>query len=234
MAAPYLNEIRTGGEVKQRLREIAYDVANEFGVRGAVDPRPVPHITLFGPYNTDKGRQAKRIVKNVLSDYGIVPYRIDGFERFKQNKVIYAKVVPSPELRNLRRELSRRLRPITYNYQPYDSDYFYRFHITIAYKDVTDEFDDIWAYVNEQYDLRFNEYATRVTSLRRRDMMWEYDLLQSQELRPAEATSARSWDRTIELLNEQQSPGDHDRLAPKPTAPTRLAKSAIATITRRW
>lgn len=234
MAAPYLNGIRTGGEVKQQLREITNDVANEFGVRGAVDPRPVPHITLFGPYNTDEGWKAKRIVKDVLSGYDIVPYRIDGFARFKQNKVIYANVVPSPELRDLRRELSRRLRPISYNYQPYDSDYFYDFHITIAYKDVTDEFDAIWHYVNDEYDLRFDEYATRVTSLRRRDMMWEYDPLQGRELRPEEAKSLKSWERTIELLNERKSPSDHDELAPKPNRPTRLAKSMIAKTIRRW
>jgi ABC-type microcin C transport system permease subunit YejB len=36
-------QIRPGGEIKQRLRVITYDVANEFDVRGAVDPRPVPY-----------------------------------------------------------------------------------------------------------------------------------------------------------------------------------------------
>jgi len=234
MAAPYLTEVRTGGEVKQRLREITYDVANEFGVRGAIDPRPVPHITLFGPYNTDEGLRAKRIVKDVLSDYDIVPYRIDGFGRFKRNKVIYANVIPSPELRDLRRELSRRLRPISYNHQSYDSNYFYDFHITIAYKDVTDEFDDIWDYVNNEYELRFDEYATRVTSLRRRDMMWEYDLLQDRELRPDEATSSESWEKTIEKLNQLKSSNDHEKLAPKPNTPTRVAKSITAKLIRRW
>lgn len=234
MAAPYLIEVRTGGEVKNQLRDITYDVANKFGVRGAVDPRPVPHITLFGPYNTNMGRKVKRVIKDILSKYDIVPYRIEGFDTFKENNVIYTNVVPSPELRDMRRELSRRLRPISYNYQRYDSDYFYDFHITIAYKDVGDAFESIWNYVNDQYNLRFDEYATRITSLHRRDMMWEYDLLQNQELRPDEATSARSWERTIELLNERCSSRDHDKLAPKPNKPTRLAKSTIAKITRRW
>lgn len=234
MAAPYLTEIRTGGEVKQRLRNITYDVANEFGVRGAIDPRPVPHITLFGPYNTDEGLQAKGIVKETVSGRGLVPYRIDGFGRFEQNNVIYVNVVPSPELRNLRRELSRRLRPLSYNYQPYDTNYFYNFHITVAYKDIADEFDEIWTYVNEKYNPQFDEYATRVTSLRRRDMMWEYDLLQDQELRPDEATSSESWQRTTELLNERKSHDDHERLAPQRSGTTRLIKSAFAKATRRW
>lgn len=74
MASPYLIEVRTGGAVKKRLREIMYDIANEFNVRGVVDPRPVPHITLFGPYNTNKGHQAKQIVKDVLTGYDIVPF----------------------------------------------------------------------------------------------------------------------------------------------------------------
>jgi len=234
MAAPYLIEVRTGGEVKNQLREITYDVANKFDVRGAVDPRPVPHITLFGPYNTNKGRRVKRTIKDILSKYDIVPYRIEGFDTFRENKVIYANVVPSPELRDMRRELSRRLRPISYNYQRYDSNYFHDFHITIAYKDVGDAFESIWNYVNDQYNLRFDEYATRIANLHRRDMMWEYDLLQNQELRPDEATSARSWERTIELLNERCSSSDHDKLAPKPNKPTRLAKSTIVKITRRW
>lgn len=234
MAAPYLNEIRTGGETKRRLRKITYDVADKFGVRAAVDPRPVPHVTLFGPYNTDRGREAKRIVKDVLSNYDVVPYRISGFGRFTQAKVIYANVVPSPRLRDLRRELSRRLRPICYNYPGYDSDYFHDFHITIAYKDVTDQFDEIWGYLNDQYDLRVDEYATRVTSLRRRDMVWEYDVLRDRELRPDEATSAESWERTAELLRERESPEDHEGLVPRPNILTRWAKWSTAKLRRRW
>lgn len=234
MSAPYLNEIRPGGGIKQLLREIMYDVANEFNVRGAVDPRPVPHITLFGPYNTNKGYKAKRIVKQILSNYDVVPYRINGFGCFEQNNVIYANVVPSPKLRELRRELSRRLRPISYSYPTHDSNYFHKFHITIAYKDVTDEFENIWDYVNDRYDLRSNEYATRVTSLRRRDMMWEYDLLQDQELRPDKATSAESWKRTTDLLNKRKSSRDHDKLAPMPNALIRWVRWGIAKVAQRW
>lgn len=153
MAAPYLIEVRTGGEVKQDLRDIIYDVADRFNVHGAAEPRAVPHITLFGPYNTDRGREVKAVVQDVLSGFDVVPYRIDGFGRFSENKVIYANVIPSLELRELRRELSRQPRPITYNTRPWDSDYFYDFHITIAFRDVSDQFDEIWRYVNENYNV---------------------------------------------------------------------------------
>lgn len=234
MATPYLNEVRTGGETKRRLREITYDVANQFGVRGAVDPRPVPHMTLFGPYDTNRGWVVKRTVKDVLSEFDKVPYRIDGFGRFEQNKVIYANVVPSPELRELRRELSRRLRPITNNYPPFDSSYFYDFHITIAYRDVGEKFRDIWEYVNSNFDPQFDEYATRVTSLRRRDMMWEYDVVSGEELRPNEATSAASWERTSARLDELSASDDHDELSTKPPYFTRLVKPMAAKARGRW
>jgi len=155
-----------------------YDVAREFDVRGAVDPRPVPHITLFGPYNTDHGLEVKNRLYDIYKEYDIVPYRIDGFSRFKDAKVIYAKVVPSQELRDLRRDISRELRPVTYNCRPYDEDFYYDFHITIAFKDIDRQFEDIWEYVNEKYDPQYEAYAMRVTSIKRRKMMWEYDLLQ--------------------------------------------------------
>lgn len=234
MAAPYLTEIRPGGDIKRRLRDITHEIADTFGVHGAVDPRPVPHVTLFGPYNTDHGHRAKDIVTDVLSDYDVVPYRIDGFGRFPQNNVIYANVVPSPELRAIRRALSRRLRPISYNYPDHDSAYFYDFHVTLAYKDVGEQFEDIWAYVNTEYELQLDTYATRVTSLSGREMMWEYDLLRGAELRSGEATSAASWERTMDLLSARQSPDDHERLSPTPNAVTRVVKSIIARVRQDW
>lgn len=234
MAAPYLNEIRTGGEIKHRLRQITHEIAEEFGVRGAVDPRPVPHVTLYGPYDTNEGHEAKRIVKDVLSGYDIVPYRIDGFGRFEENDVIYANVIPSPELRNLRRELARRLRPISRNNPRHDSDYFHDFHITVAFRDIADHFDEIWTYVQEEFDVHFDAYATRITSLHRREMMWEYDLPCDRELSPNDATSAASWERTTEVLNERKSKRDHASLSPLPNPLSRFAKSTAAKAMGRW
>lgn len=207
MAAPYLVEIRTGGQMKQSLREIIYDVSDEFNVYGAAEPRAVPHITLFGPYNTNRGKEVKATMIDVLERFTLVPYEVDGFDSFPENNVIYAHVEPSPELCNLRRTLSREIRPLTYNYRPYDSDRSFDFHITIAFKDVGRKFDEILRYVNNQYDPQFEAYATRVTSLRNRSMMWEYDLVQDRVMRTSEATSAASWERTERLVEELEAGG---------------------------
>ena len=47
-------------------------------------------------------------------------------------------------------------------------------------------------------------------------MMWEYNLLQDAILDQDEATSAKSWQRTEELLERQKSPDDHEGLEEKP------------------
>lgn len=230
MADPYLNEVRLGQPLKDNIREIMHDVADTFDVRGATRHRPVPHITLFGPYNTNQGLTAKRYTQGVLSRYDVVPYKIAGFDHFR-NDVIYAKVVPSDELRELRRKLSRALRPISYNYQDHDTDRYYEFHITIAFKNIQSQFDEIWRYVNEQYDLECTAYAKRVTALRKRDMMWEWDLPHGTELRSQEATSRAAWKQTEEaleaLLEENQNsepvyrePGRIERLMGKIAAKT--------------
>lgn len=233
MAAPYLIEVRTGGRIKDDLREIIYDVAKRFDVSGAAKPRAIPHITLYGPYNTKKGKQVQKTLTDIYQKYDIVPYVVDGFDHFR-NDVIYAKVVPSPELRSLRREIRTQLKPLTYNERPHDSNYYYDFHITIAFKDINRNFDEILDYVNNHYSPHYEEYALRLTSLRRRDMMWEYDLLQDTILDQDEATSAKSWQRTEELLAMQSSSDDHEEVSKKPWAGKRTIEKSLARVTGKW
>ncbi len=212
----YLIEIRTGGELTQRLREITYDVAEEFDLRGAVDPRLVPHITLCGPYDTDRGYELKRRLLDTLDEYSVVPYRIDGFDTFPDTEVVYAKVVPSHELRALRRAVSRRLRPVCGGYPSDDTDYWCDFHITVAFRDVGSQFDAIRRHVRDSYELSVDAYATRVTSLDRRSIMYEYDLPRGEVLSADAATTADAWRATETALDELSAPDDHGHLAPAP------------------
>lgn len=234
MAAPYLIEVRLGGEVKQELREIIYDVADRFNVQGAARPRAVPHVTLYGPYNTNRGGEVKKTLASVCSAYDVVPFRIEGFGAFSENNVIYANVVLSSEMRSLRRDISRELRPLTYNHRPWDSNYFYEFHITIAFKDVGAKFDAIWEYVTDRYSPSANEYAIRISSLRRRAMLWEYDLLQNAILDSDTATSATSWELSLEMLEARQSNNDHEGLVPKPRTTRRYMDWGLAKLRREW
>lgn len=214
MPAPYLLEVRTGGDTKAKIREIIHDVADRFNVRAAAEPRSVPHITLFGPYNTDEGYKVKSTLIDVLENYDVVPYKIDGFDHFR-NDIIYANVVPSPKLRQLRRELSSRLRPITCSYPGYDTKFYYEFHITVA-KEIDNNFEGILKYLTQEYTLQSDEYATRISNLEGTRMMYEYDLLRDEVLSQRQATSASSWESTNKALKEKTMPNDHEALSPKP------------------
>ena len=205
MTPPFLLQIRTGGEIKSSLKGIIRDVNNRFEVRRSGSRRDVPHATLFGPYDTNQGAQVKQSVQEVLSRYHLVPYRISGFDRFEKKNVIFADVEPSSELRSLRRDLSENLRPITHDQRPWDGNFCYDFHITIAKAESTSEFEKIWEYVTDNYNPDFDTYAKRVTSLRGREMMWEWDVPRSEELRQADATSEHTWEQTLAELDRLKS-----------------------------
>jgi 2'-5' RNA ligase len=234
MSGKYLIEIRTGGRVKQRLRKIMHDVADTFDVRAAVDPRPVPHVTLFGPYDTNEGYAVKDCLIDTFEDFDAVPYRIDGFDTFRDSNVVYFDVVPSEELRALRREISRGLRPLCDDYSRYDTNYFHEFHITLAFRDVGGQLDDILEYARSRYDPQFDCYASRITSLRGQSMMWEWDLPRGEYLTSDEATTAQAWEKTEQALQRHGSHDDHDDLVPSPSRFERLTSRWKARLSRNW
>jgi ribosomal protein L37AE/L43A len=212
MSSPYLVEIRTGGETKSTLRNLFSDVETEFAVDG---PRQhvVPHVPLFGRYDTDQGPAVKRSIVDVLSDFDVIPYRIDGFGAF-ENGTVYVNVTPSIELVSLRERLSEELQSVTFGYPRYDASGHFEFHIPVIEADRIRETDPaaVLEYLQGRLDLRIDEYATRITNLSGDEMLWEYDLLQDRVLEPDEATSRASWRRTESLLDERATTTDHERL----------------------
>jgi 2'-5' RNA ligase len=221
MAAPFLLEIRTAGDLKSDLRDIMYDVKDEFGVYQAVQPRAVPHMTLFGPYNSDEGFEIKEAIQDALKGYDKVPYRIDGVGTFRQD-VVYADVVPSEELRSLRRDLVENIEPLSYNHRGYDADRYYDYHITLALHDLDGRASEVADYIRRNYNLNYDVYAERVSNLNRSNLMWEWDLPVGRELNSDEATTRESWEQTNAALKKLKSPDDHRELAPEPPLGTRL------------
>jgi len=195
--ARYLNEIRLEKE-KQRLRAIIDDVRTEFNL--STQQRPVPHITLFGPYDTDQGYVVKQHTQSVLSQYDVVPFVVSGFDTFEDTNVVYADVHPSAELRSLRRELANRLEPLTYNQRSWDLDDEYAFHLTIA-TNLGDRTAAVHDYVEQQYEIHMELHATRMTVLDRRRMLWEWDLPRGVELDAETATTRDAWEQTMTALD---------------------------------
>ena len=121
MIKPYLIEIRMMGPPKHMARDLIYDIHKKFRVRGAVKHRPVPHMSLFGPFGCKSLRDVIHTIGEVGSEFSELPYDIDGFDYFEIKKkflfittssrknVIYLKIKPSDELKEFRHKLAKKL-----------------------------------------------------------------------------------------------------------------------------
>ena len=75
----YLIEFRFHGYARKYLKKSIFDVARRFHVKGVTRRRPVPHITLVGPFET---REIKRViadVERVAKKYDLVDFKLSGF-----------------------------------------------------------------------------------------------------------------------------------------------------------
>jgi len=127
--ATYLVEFRFHGSAKRYLRKVIFDVARRFHVTGVTRKRPVPHITLVGPFETRDIKRVIRDVESVAKNYNLVNFTLRGFGYFNnpEGKVIYADIEPSKELEELRWELAQRLMKYV-ELKEYDKKEKFSFH----------------------------------------------------------------------------------------------------------
>ena len=193
---------------KRYLRSLIYEVAREFRVKGATKPRPVPHIRLYGPSETNNIRKVFAAIERVGKKYTLVPFSVDGFDwrDGKDGKVVAARINASPELENLRKELTGELSKISIPCQ-WDTLSSYWFHSTIAYKDINRKFDQIWHYLTEKEQPQFDQYLLRITVLgENRRIVREYDLALKKWLSRRQVLFNKRywWRKTMNKLRELQ------------------------------
>ena len=138
-----------------------YEVAEKFHVKGVTKKRVVPHITLIAPFTLghrfwllnifikhDENRIVKEVVE-VVRKYSTVKFKLKGFDKFDNSKVIYANVKPSDELKELQKELVKRLKQFC-KLVEYDLAGVFKPHATIAFKDTGKKFNSIWGYIKKK------------------------------------------------------------------------------------
>ena len=194
---------------KDYLKSLIGEVASKFRVKGALKYRPVPHMSLYGPFQTTEFRDVFSRIEKVAKRYTLVPFAVYGFDRHngKNGKVIAAGITASPELKSLRRELANELNKIVEkdDRQPWDNESDYWFHTTIAMKDIDRQFEAIWHYINKKEKPHINQHLVRITVLnRRRRIDREYDLMFKRWLSRREALSKQLWRKTVNKLRELQ------------------------------
>jgi len=189
----YLIEGRIHGFAKRYARSLIRDIEKRFRVQGAVKYRPVPHLTLAGPFTTNNIDCVVNEINNIGETFEPVKFTINGFGHMddaNNRKVIYLKIVPSEELQMLRRELARCIAPHA-ELKPFDHDHNYVFHITIAFKDVDTKFRKIWEYITAREGVEIQSDMFRITLIGHRKILYEYDLVLKNLLNRHEALDRR-------------------------------------------
>jgi len=206
----YYIEYRFRGYPKRYLKSLIHEISKKFGVKGAIKSRPVPHITLYGPFETNHSYTVFRAIERVAKRYKLTPFTIDGFGSKVSNniQVIVAKITPSAELIRLRIELAKELNRIVQseNRQPWDDEREYWFHSTIAMKDIDGKFDAIQKYLGKQNQPLIHQHLVRITVLnRKRKIISEYDLLLQRWLNRRQALSNHWWRKTMNHLSDYRN-----------------------------
>lgn len=199
-------EFRFHGYPKQYLKDLIREVSRKFKVRGAIKKRAVPHMTLYGPSQTTNIHKVFAAIEKIGKRYTFAPFKVEGFDWFngKEGKVICAGITASPELDKLRLELAKELSKISTS-QSWDASASYRFHTTIASKDIDRKFNQIWRYLKAKEEPYINQQLLRITVLNKdRKILREYDLVLKRWLNRRQALSGHWWWRTVNKLRELQ------------------------------
>lgn len=225
----YLLQVRPPPDIKEKLRNMIYDLAETFDSPEITEPRPVPHITLFGPYDTEQGNECKKRLVEALQNIDPPKYKISGFGMFEHSNVVYANIQPSTAFREMRRSLFLKQAPLSSGYQDHDCDYEYEYHITIANVKKTNLARSMLEYLRDQYSYEEEVYATRVSALDGRSMMYEFDIPRKTLLSQKKAVSSESWKKTKQALQKTAENEGAANQHSRPTGMLRRSKWLIFT-----
>lgn len=203
----YLIEFRFQGYAKKYLKRVIFDVGKRFNVKGVTRNHVVPHITLFGPFNTNSEKKVVNALLSVCENYNLMSFKLKGFGNF-ENRVVFVDVLPSDELKKFRKELASKLiglrnffvlkaiktKGIT------DFSDHHAFHATIAFKDIARKFYPILRYLKRKRNPSIGQKLLRITLLKNGKILYEYDFLQKKLLTRNESLNKDVWKKTEDLL----------------------------------
>ena len=202
--ASYLIEFRLRGFAKRYSQELIKEIARRFRVRGMKDK--VSHITLYGPFTTNNERRMVSEVLNLCRQYNRVYFSIKGIDYFNNpsNKVVYLDINPSEDLKKFRFELSSKLRGIASTISKEDSrsQEDFKFHSTIAFKDIDNKFKQILDHLNSKRHPNIRQILLRVTIIRNGKILNEYDFIQKRLFNRRQSLNKQIWMRTIQMLKQ--------------------------------
>jgi calcineurin-like phosphoesterase family protein/2'-5' RNA ligase len=195
----YFIEFRFSGFAKQSIKELKTNITEKFGVTRR---KIVPHITIAGPVSTRDERRLLDEIVDVCKKYDLVKFRMDGFDNF-EDRVIFVKINPSQELKNLRLDIAQRLYKFC-DTTKFDRDEYFTFHATLVLKDIQRKFDRIWDYVQTWRIPEMEQYVLRITVIKNQKILAEYDLIQKKILSRTESLDKEIYQKTLKKLEKKR------------------------------
>jgi len=198
MSASYLIEIRMFGKAKYDIRELILDTGKQFNVQ--IPRRPVPHITLVGPFDTKYENGLIKDFESVCRNVDLIGYVVDGIGVFVDNGVVYLDVHPSEELIIFRRGLRDKLFNNCY-LAKWDFIEDFKFHTTIVNKVDQEKIRKIERRI--KHNKRYSHKMLRATLLKNGRILAEYDFLLRRMLNRSEALDREILAETMRLLSKR-------------------------------
>jgi 2'-5' RNA ligase len=194
----YLIEIRYFGKAKYQIKELINEVDNKFNL---TNMNKVPHITLVQPFTTNKQNYLVSDFHKICSKHNNLKFTVDGIGVFPFF-VIFSKVKPSQELLNLREDLIKKIKNYCKITQVNRS---FKPHTTIALKMGFFNFFRIWFYLLRKPKLIFTNHVLRVTLLKDKKILYEYDFYNKKLLNRNEALNKSILGNTFKKLKKNEN-----------------------------
>jgi hypothetical protein len=195
----YLIDIRQMGSVKHQISTLSSQLSERFNLG---DKRVIPHITLAGPFSTrDEEKLVGDFTRICMDQRQIPKYEVGGYGFFKDTRVVYVSITPDETLKQFRYLLSRAISPYC-SLRDYDLDSAegFMFHSTLAMKLDWLTFQRIKWYVRGKEKVVYRHHPIRVTLLRNRKIVCEYDFIQRRMLSRKQALSKATRMRDYDIL----------------------------------
>lgn len=124
----YMTAIIPPAELETEIRQLQHAFSEIYGSAAAL--RPPVHITVTPPCHLEED-EVKAFRNSAKSLHGLTPFeiRVDGFDFFKSNRVLFLRVTQEALLQEIQKKLSSLL--------PVHETRPYRPHITVGYRDIT-------------------------------------------------------------------------------------------------
>jgi 2'-5' RNA ligase len=196
MKQNYYIEIRYFGKAKSIFKKLVNEVDNKFLLSKG---KKVPHITLIQPFTTSNQKKLVTTFKRICSKYkSPMKFTVDGFGVFPFF-VIFAKVEPSSQLLKFRKDLKYILNRFC---KIGDFNRTYKPHTTIALRMGIIKFFRIWFYLKRKPRLVFTNHIMRVTLLKGKRILYEYDFIKHKLLNRKQALSRKQLSKTFKDLKK--------------------------------